>query len=1849
MKVNLPGYEIREELQWTTRSIIFRAIRLVDRLPVVVKTINNEHPSDQELSRLQHEYEITRNLEVPGVIKTYGLEKFGNNLAIILEDFSGKSLTHYLQDEIPIDLFFTIALEINRILGAIHHHHVIHKDINPSNILWNAATSELRIIDFGIASKVTRERKETNITNMLEGTLPYVSPEQTGRMNRGIDYRTDFYSLGVMLFEMLTGRRPFSVKDNMSWVHCHIAVTPPNPRKFKPQIPKPIASIVLKLMAKNAEDRYNSSHGLSKDIEYCRKQWQEKGSVTPFLLGQRDVMERFQISQRLFGRESEIEQLFNCFQQVSEGLSDRMAVLINGRSGVGKTALVQEIHKPIVKKRGHLISGTYVKYNWKTPYSAFIQSFRNLLEQILTESEEHVSRYRQALQQAIGKNGQVLIDVIPEFELIIGPQSVLAKLPPGETQNRFNQVLLAFINVFSQKEHPLIIFLDNLHWADASSINLLKLLLKDNKLRYLMLIITFQKEKVDKSYPFKKDLLEAERLGATVHPIRLAPMSQVHLEELIMDSFYCNRKAAAGLADTIVAKTGGNHFFVHEFLNSLYEERLLEFNPDEGKWQWDLEKIQAKEITDNVIELMNAKILQLSAHTRQVIKLAAGIGSTFDLDLLATINEKSLIETSAQLEEAIQEGLILPIGGHYKIAAKDRWNKKLEDIIQGKITYEFIHDRIHQAAHSFFAKEMGASMHLKIGRLMLQRCEGEDLEENIFDITNHLNSGSHLISDCREKNKLAQLNLLAGRKAKASVAFKEAVRYLSTGIELLEEECWLDNYELTFALFEECSECEYRNKNFKSAENLFQTILEKARSKREKARVLRSMILLHVSTHEDQKALELGLEGLKLFNIQIPSKPSSQEIEAEKIQIDQFLIGKKIKDLKSLPLLQDATEEAIVRLMASTALPAFFSNPGFSNLVLLKLLTRSFSHGYSGATMIAYICYAMMLAQRFGDYEGSRQFGELALELSQRSGKTNYKAIVKLWWGGAVNHWSHPLHEALPYLEKSREYALECGDLNTINFSDGFHIVTQYYCGVPLGTIAQEAQNLTGLLPVLLYRACLAAEGLTSDPTVLSGEGFDEPSYLEMIQTFPSKFSLNWYYTIKIRIMFLFEYYEEAYQFGMASAKLYDSGIQQSFFGTCEISFFLALSAAKLYENEEDREKKEEYWQVLRQQQKKMDTWAQHCPQNFAHRYQLVTAEMARLQGDHSKAMDCFDASIELSQQYGFLQDQALAASLAIEFYLVKKKEKFARIYFQEACYGFKKWGAITKVRQLEEKYRTLYNSFKEQPNLPMDGTQTDITEHITTTTTQSGNLDNHSILKASQSISGQLVLATLLENLMKLVIENAGAQKGYLLLPDEDSDQWKIEAIGSTEQEKIQVNQGIPLNNCSLLPLTIIHYVQRTRQHVVLDHALEKGKFGDDPYILANHCKSIFCIPIIHQGDLRALLYLENNLSSNVFTTDRLKVLRLLSSQAAISIENATLYQSMGRRVTQKTADLQAALEETQKKELELAETNQVISRQNKVFHALLKTGASIDQQKGMEGVFTYTLACLCKLYPLWRFGVILNGERPEVIQCAVFEGMDPDEQNEIIDNQRDILQDYEQGDVEQTLKSFSFLKGKNDLYILPILRHQKELIGKMIIGGPGIEQDSIEVITLFLEQATAVAINKLLTDQLEKLANTDGLTGVTNRAFFDRELDKVILTSKTYPQFCFSILLIDVNGLKPINDHYGHEEGDAIIRQAATILKESCRKTDIISRIGGDEFAILCPGNECSSVEILLERIRKLERKSFITVEKGGIQKQIPVRISIGIAGSDEFSPRDVFKKADERMYLDKEAFYQKKERYR
>ena len=1435
----------------------------------------SERPPQETLKKIEHEYSLRDELDSSWAVRPLTLAEHRGGLALVLEDPGGEILDRFLSGPMEMTQFLRFAVALATALRGLHESELIHKDVKPSNVLINAATGLVRLMGFGIASRLVRERQSPDPPEFIAGTLPYMAPEQTGRMNRSIDSRSDLYALGVTLYEMLTGNLPFATSDLMELMHCHIARQPIPPSERLKGIPGAVSAIIMKLLAKTAEERYQTASGAARDLRHCLAEWETRGWIDEFRLGEQDIPDRLLIPEKLYGRAPEIETLLASFDRVVAGGKPEL-VLVSGYSGIGKSSVVNELHKSLVMPRGLFASGKFDQYKRDIPYATLAQAFQSLIRPLFSKNERELSEWRDALLDALGPNGKLIVNLVPELQLIVGEPQPVPDLLQQDAQRRFQFVFRRFIGVFARPEHPLALFLDDLQWLDSATLDLIEDLLSQPDVRHLMLIGAYRNNEVNSSHPLMRKLDAIRKAGAPVQEIVLGPLASEDLAQLIADALHCDPERATALAGLIHEKTAGNPFFAIQFVSALVEEGLLTFDHREGRWSWDLNNIRGKGYSDNVVDLLIGKLSRLPIKTQQALQLLACMGNSAEFTLLQMVSQQSNDEMRARLWDAIRVGLIFLTENSYK----------------------FVHDRVQEAAYSLIPEELKAHAHLRIGRLLAAETPSAKREEKIFEIVNQLNRGAALITSKEEREQLAEYNLVAGRRAKDSTAYSSALKYLTTGTALLRNDAWKRRHELIFPMELNRAECEFLSGQLAPAEARLTMLSSRAADSVELSAVTCLRADLYMTVDRD-RAVAVCLDYLRHVGVEWSPHPSEEETRREYERIWTQLGDREIKDLICLPLMTNPASLGTMDVLTKLAVPAWFTDANLGALVLFRAVNLSMEHGNSDASCFFYVERAVaeglmrfrkIAGPHFKNYKAGFEFGRLGYDLVEKRGLRRFKARTYLAFGKVVMPWISHIRNGRDLVRGAFDAANEVGDLTFAALSCNQLNANLLAVGDPLGEVQHEAEKglafarkarfglvVDAIIPQLQLVRTL--RGLTPKFGSFSDEDFDElefEGHLERSPALgPSEFS---YWVLKLQARFFAMDYASCIDAAMRAQRLL--GIAMSYFDAAEYHFYSALSKAALWDSATPVEA-QQYRGGLTNHHEQLELWRENCPENFENRAAVLAAEIARIEGRDLDAMRLYEQAIHSAHANGFINNEAIAYEVAARFYAARGFEKIADAYFLEARFAYVRWGADGKVRQLDQQHPQLRHE-KSVSSRSMIAASVE-------------QLDLATVIKVSQAVSGEMVLEKLIDRLMRTAIEHAGAERGLLLVPR--GDELQIEAAATTSGEDVTVYLRDSAHTADTLPESLVRYVMRTREVVILDDAASQNAFSADPYIVQRRPRSILSLPLISQGKLSGILYLENNLTPHVFTSDRVTVLKVLASQAAISLENTRLYRDLEDR----------------------------------------------------------------------------------------------------------------------------------------------------------------------------------------------------------------------------------------------------------------------------------------------------------------------------------------------------------------
>ncbi len=1521
----IPDYQMLDCLHESDRSMVYRAIRHADNQPVVLKWLKSQ--SALLLDRYRQEYGLLRALNLPGVIQVYDLLTQQNSLVMVLEDIGGESLTILQRDRrFTLSEILYLGVQIAECLSALHTAKLVHYNINPDHIVWNPETNHLRLIDFKLAAVQLSEQSQQHLPTLhplglLEGTLAYMSPEQTGRMNRALDYRTDFYSLGVMLYEILTGTLPFTATDPLELVHCHIAQTAVAPHLLSDTIPLPVSQVIMKLLAKNPDDRYQSGIGIRADCQRCLGSWQQSGRIEPFALGAEDIVSRFQIPAQLYGREREMATLCQALERVVQKQRPEV-VLIAGESGIGKTSLGQSLRSVVEAHSGYLITGkfeqqytaaaTTIQPIAQHPYAALISAFSDLIHQLLMSPDTVLAAWRTKLQTTLGTDSQLIAEVIPHLELVLGKQTAPALLPSHDRQDRFHLAFQNLIQVFTQANQLLVLVLDDLHWADPASLKLLQLLVTIPNSQ-LLLVGTYRTESLKTNHPLVLRL--AELAGQmSVQTITLAPLDLAAVTALTADTLHRSLEDSQPLAALVVEKTGGNPLFVKEFLTLLQRRNLIWFHPTAHQWQWQLEAIQTLDITDNEATLLAEKMQSLSVSTQHVLTLAACLGSSFELVTLVAVAQQSARETAACLWGAVVEGFIVPLDNAGQTAGISSPVLSRQFMVK----YRFAHDRIRQAAYNLVPVERRSALHWQIGQQLLHQTPAEKRDEKIFDIVTQLNAGIAQATTQTERIQLAWLNLLAGKKARLTAAAEAALNYCQVGITLLQADGWQSCYDMMLELHQRAAGAAYLNANYTQVEALIAAALPYVSNVLDRLSLQDIQLQALKAQNRELDAIAIALPLLAELGVYLPQHPRYHDLLWARVRTQVALLGQS--NQVNQPTMTDPIHLAAMHLLSSLVTVATSAAPNLVPLVLVEQLWLSRRFGHTAESALAYAIYGAMLCAT-GDTPAGDRLGKRAIALLEVLNTAHLQATIRQTIVASITPWKEHARNTLSELLVIHRTALDIGDLTAAAACLSLHSYYAWFTGMPLPqatelmatastTIAALKQESVLHVHHMGWQLLLNLKGESNDPRVLSGVVYDRGQMLAFHEQANDTTSLLILNVLQLVLAYTFQEYGQALVCANAAAQ-YHSGSTISLivilFNTYQsLACLAAIPTASPVE-------KQTLWQQVTTNQKILRRWAMHAPMNCLHRVYLVEAECQWLRGQIRRATGSYDRAIALAHQHGYIQDAALAKERAALFHNAQGQANIASSYLQDAYLTYRQWGALAKVVDLEQRYPQVLTQITLSSSVyPSLGKRGDLT---------TVNLDLAAVIRASQAISGEIVLSRLLERIMTIVLENAGAQTGYLL--SEQANQIMIEVKGTLERYGPQVEQVSLVATDEYVPLSLIRYVAQTREDVVINDASSsvsspgKGQASSykfiDPYITRHQVHSLLCIPLLSQGKLTGMLYLENNVMTGAFTPDRLEILRLLCSQAAISLENARLYerlegysQTLEEKVQERTQELQ-------------------------------------------------------------------------------------------------------------------------------------------------------------------------------------------------------------------------------------------------------------------------------------------------------------------------------------------------------
>lgn len=1492
-----PTYTITQTLHEGPATVVHRARRDDDGADVALKILRSDLPGPAEAARLRREYALLAGLDIPGIPRVHALEVLGGRLCLVMEALSGRSLEAVLREQrLPLAAALHIGVALAGVLERLHAAGVIHKDIKPQNILVDLDAGTAVLVDLGVAARLGEDT--TDDDGVYEGTLAYLAPEQTGRMNRGVDHRADLYAFGVTLYELVTGGLPFATTDPMELLHSHAARAPTPAHTRDPAVPPILSDIIQRLLAKAAEDRYQSAAGLRADLSECLLRLLATGHIEPFPLARHERGRELRLSQRLHGRQAALASLLAGWRRAARGSCELL--LLSGPSGVGKSALVDAMRLELDREGAYFIAGKCDQLNHGTPYAPLERAFQALVRRALTEPRDVLEALQARLLTALGPNGRVVADLVPALDLLIGAQPPVPGLGPAESRNRLNLVFQRFLAAFAAPQRPLTLFLDDLQWADPATLKLLTALLTDPAGAPLLVIGACRDAELGDDHPLALALAQLRASGCPVTTLTLAPLVDAEVAALVGDTLDCPPADVAPLAALLREQTGGNPFFIGQLLLGLYRDQLLTFAADRGAWTWDQGAVRLATSGD-VLTYVADKLRTLAPATQRVLQFAACVGHRFDRELVA----EALAEAPAAVDDALAEARA---AGLLVLAEP------------GARAWRFVHDRIQQAAHAQLSGPDRRALHLRLARLLRARLGPEPHDDELFTCVHHADLGADLITDPDERRDLVQLELAAARRARLGAAFEAAAGYLTAATARMDPASWEHDHAATFAIHAELAECTYLSGRLADAELACQSLLVHARTGAQRMLLAGRRMEMRVSQSRFAEAVDIGLAALDDVGIHIPRSEEARAaaLPGKLAAVDTHLGDRRVDQLLDAPTLADPDVEASLQLLMLVCIAGYYTSASTYALAALEQVLLSLAHGNAALSPVAYMAHAFILAALLGQYERAEQFGELALALQRRAPDPRSEAKLHHVFGTFI-HFRRPMRDALAHLERAVRAGLETGDFVFLSSAADNAFPYKFALGTPLPELridvarslalvrrTQDALSIAYLS--IATRLVAALEGRSDGPLTLTGDGFHEDGTADALVRDGLYPVACWFHVARLVVCHLHGDDPAALAAAADAEALAASTAGQYF--PAELSLFACLAAATWIPQDVDELRRRD--DLLARHAGRLALWAASCPENYRHKHLLVQAELARLDGRHDDATDGFDQALTAAHAEGFPRDEAIVAERAARYHLERGRPRIARTYLIEAHAGYVRWGARVKAARLVEQHPELLRD--AAPLVQGPGAVT-----LTTRMGSAGLVDAATLVRAAQALVGEVVLERVLAQLVRLVVESAGAQRGVLLLAVDG----QLRIAARQDDDHVAVDEPVPLEQAADIAASVVRYVARTREPVVLDDAARDHRFAADPYLVERRPRSLLCLALTRGDRLTGVLYLENNATRGAFTRARVDLAGLLASLAATAVANAQLY----ARVDEVTRALRGANEsleaEVSRRTLDLRATN--------------------------------------------------------------------------------------------------------------------------------------------------------------------------------------------------------------------------------------------------------------------------------------------------------------------------------------
>jgi predicted ATPase/serine phosphatase RsbU (regulator of sigma subunit) len=1497
---SIQRFKISDIIYDSERTLVYHAFDTEKELPVILKLFRIGVHSLQEIKRFEHEFEISSRLQIESVVQPYEIVETNSQLAIVYEDYGGISIREYIAGSaVTTEDFLELSQKIVKALADIHRFKIIHRDINPSNVLINRETRVVKITDFGIALPFQARHYNTTMKNTGMGTLAYMAPEQAGRMNRPVDYRSDYYSMGIMLYEMLTGRLPFITDEPSELLYCHIAKEPQDPGEINPEIPSPLSSIVLKLIEKMPEERYQSSEGLLLDLRECEKMFNETGYITDFPVATHDFSHTFSVSHSIIGRERELDTLKNSFDWVRNNHTEM--VLVTGSSGVGKSTLIKELDRYTARFTSYFISGNADRFHKNTPYYCIRTVLTDLVSQILTESSSQIEKWKKSLLSELDDNAPLLAEFAPEFVQIIGQQKRV-ELTEIEREIHYRIMLQRLFSAIATQEHPVVIVIENIHWIDMAALNFIHLIMISRTHKNTMIVGSSRKKDLTDSHPLMVMIKDINQQGRRiVQQIDLQELSVDEVNKVVADSLKTESNRTLELAQEIFSKTGGNPFFVRELLTTLYDDGVFQFDHEHGHWTWNHVLVKEKHFTKNIIDHMADKIEMLDNKFKEPLIFASCIGISFSIEVLSEICRKSPEYILDAMDHAINEGLITHDG----------------------VSYRFTHERVKQAANIFLTEDQKQVIHRQIGHFLLEN-KSNDFDQYFFDIVNHMNYAIPLVVDPDEKLFLAELNREAGKRAKEAAAYTNSYRYFQTGVKLLDQTDWDIHYNLIFALHKGAVQAALLSGESSLIDTYVDRVMSNSQNVVHKAEMIDMKIHAYVSQNRLTEAVNNALMVLSILDIQIPKNSNRQLLQRHFLSFRKK-IPSSLPKILNYKLMSDEMIQTVSKILAGISATVFHVRPEVYPLFILKHLDITIAYGNSVYAPQLYAEYGMMLCQ-IGKIDDGIHYAKIALAMSQKERYNHIKSRVKTIVYGFIVPWSKENsfhHESMMDIYKQ---AVEEEDFEYAALAAFIYCSQEFFKGSALTVVLRNIAEFTDMITTLnqysvlpymrmLKQAILNFIEDKGNPHELIGDAFNENKFFSEEKSGGTISAVL--YFLKGLVAHIFNDSKNAEDF---FNKSFPNKVDQGFnIIIHQFDYYYSLSLCAKFEISDSNEQRR-IRKVVQQVCEKYKKWSDKLSSDFLARYYLISAEYQRINQNYQRADHFYELALAQCADLDRTLDFAMFNELAGLYYLFRKKRTVARTLLQEAFDTYQRWGAVRKSHSLLKKYADFIQNY--------DYSVRDVYHRNSTiTSTSSGkDIDINAILSASHVLSSEINYTRLVEKLMNIIMKHSGAVRGSLVVQQDgvlsvEAESHFIEDIETRVESRV-LNEKSSL----FLPVTVINYVSRIRETIVLDDTSEENMFSHDEYISQVGKCSIVTIPIIHHDILIGLLYLENNLATGIFSGDRVKLLELICSQAAISIQNSKLYNRLEDYSKKLENKVQRRTSELEKVNENLLEINQLL-----------------------------------------------------------------------------------------------------------------------------------------------------------------------------------------------------------------------------------------------------------------------------------------------------------------------------------